>query len=324
MYYNRFAPGLDTIDMAATDEFASLLEGARIVGTPPHPNVRYVSRNVVANGLRFHLLEWGDPDAPTVLLVHGGNHTAHTWDLVSMALADRFHVIAIDQRGHGDSEWPRDGDMTVTAMSTDIEALWDVLGFDQIRVVAHSRGGRACMPLLSRRDVAEKVVFVDVAPSLARPTPGERTARAAGAQANFTAIREYPSVDAYVEAVQKLDPARTREAVLRTMRYNMLQRVDGTLIAKTAPMNVGSTERIADPMSEATVDDLKTINCPVLLLRGADSPNLAQETAEAYVAALPDARLIVVPKCGHNVHTQNTPGFLSFAMPFLEGAPVPV
>jgi len=322
MYFNRFAPGLEAIDMAATDEFASLLQGAKEFSTPHREDVRYISRNVVANGQRFHLLEWGDPGAPTVLLLHGNSHTAHTWDLVSLALASDYHVVAIDQRGHGDSEWPRDGDMTVTAMSGDVEVLWDVLNLGRCRVVAHSRGGRAVMAVLARRDLAERVVFVDVAPSRSRPTPGERAARAAGAGA-FTAIREYASVDTYVEAVQKFDPTRSRESVLRTMRYNMLQRIDGTLITKSAPMNAGSTETVADPISETTIDEMKTIKCPVLLLRGEQSPNLPQETAEAFVAALPDAKLVVVPNCGHNVHTQNTLGFLAAAVPFLAGAPVP-
>lgn len=322
MYFNRFASSVDAIDMAATDEFASLLQGAKEFGTPHRPDVRYISRNIVVNGLRIHLLEWGDPDAPTVLLVHGNSHTAHTWDLVSLALAsDGYHVIALDQRGHGDSEWPRDGDMTVTAMSGDLEAIFETLELDGIRVVAHSRGGRATMPILARRNLAERLVLVDVAPNLAKPVPGQQ--RAGGAEANFTGIREYESVDAYVEAVQKLDPSRSRESVLRTMRYNMVQRIDGTLIPKSAVMYSGSTDRIADPMAETTIDEMRTISCPVLVLRGEKSPNLQQERAEAWVAALPDARLVVVPNCGHNIHTQNTLGFLESAVPFLAGAPVP-
>lgn len=315
MYFNTFAPTVDSIDMAATDEFASLLAGARELGTPPNPEARYISRNVVANGLRFHLLEWGDPAAPTVLLVHGGNHTAHTWDLVSMALSRTYHVVAIDQRGHGDSEWPRDGDGTVTAMNADIEALWDVLGLGRIRVVAHSRGGRAVMPLLAKRDLAERLVLVDVAPVGGRQR-GERPAGAA-APAGFTAVREYESVDAYVEAVQKLDPARSRDSVLRTMRYNMIQRIEGRLVPKTMPLNVGSTATIADPLADLSIDDLKSIGCPVLLTRGAESAQLAPELARAFVAALPNARLVEVPRCGHNVHTQNTTGFLAEIIPFL-------
>ena len=55
--------------------------------------------------MSFHLLEWGSPSLPHLLLLHGGNQSAHSWDLVSLHLADRFHIIALDQRGHGDSEW---------------------------------------------------------------------------------------------------------------------------------------------------------------------------------------------------------------------------
>lgn len=323
MYFNKFSTTTEPVDMAATDEFASLLQGAKELGTAHKPDVRYVSRNIVANGLRFHLLEWGDPSAETVLLLHGNNHTAHTWDLVSLALAtEGYHVIALDMRGHGDSEWPRDGDMTVTAMSGDLEAIFEVLGIDGIRMVAHSRGGRSLMPILARRNMATRLVLVDVAPAREKPIPAEQRVRAAalGAQATFTNTREYPSIDAYVDAVQKFDPSRSREAVLRTMRYNMIQRVDGTLSVKTAPIN----QAIDDPFGDSTIEEMKTISVPVLLLRGANSPNLAQEHAEAWAAALPDARLVVVPNCGHNVHTQNTVGFLASTVPFLKGAPVPV
>src|SRR5688572_10002059 len=109
-YFNTFAPGLASLDMTRTDEFASLVSSAHDLGIRVPAAVRYVSRNIVVNGLRFHFLEWGDPAAPPVLFLHGGNQTAHSWDLVSLALADRYHVIALDQRGHGDTEWPRDGE----------------------------------------------------------------------------------------------------------------------------------------------------------------------------------------------------------------------
>ena len=72
--------------MRPSVEFASLLTSAADLGIPHEPSVRYVSRQTVLRGLRFHFTEWGDPAAPAVLLLHGGNQSSHSWDLVSLHL----------------------------------------------------------------------------------------------------------------------------------------------------------------------------------------------------------------------------------------------
>ena len=123
MYLNEFADSADALDMTKFDEFSSLLRSAADLGIPHSADVRYVSRNAVINHLRLHYLEWGEPDAPPVLVLHGGNQSAHSWDLVSLHLADRFHVYALDQRGHGDSEWARDSDYASEAMAADALAF---------------------------------------------------------------------------------------------------------------------------------------------------------------------------------------------------------
>src|ERR1700722_10428629 len=100
MFLNKFADTLAPFDMVESDEFASLLQSAADLRIPHSRDVRYASRQTVVRGLRFHFLEWGQPDAPPILLLHGGNQSAHSWDLVSLALSDRYHVFALDQRGH--------------------------------------------------------------------------------------------------------------------------------------------------------------------------------------------------------------------------------
>src|SRR3954454_3089820 len=82
MYLNLFADGADPLDMTGSDEFRSLLASASDLKIPHAPDVRYRSRNIVLRRMRFHVLEWGEPDAPPIVLLHGGHQSAHSWDLV--------------------------------------------------------------------------------------------------------------------------------------------------------------------------------------------------------------------------------------------------
>mgnify|MGYP000914765239 CR=1 FL=1 len=94
MYLNEFADGLEPRDMRDSEELASLLQSARELGIPHSPDVRYASAHTVVRHQRFHYLEWGAPEAPPVLLLHGGNQSAHSFDLVSLHLADRYRVVS--------------------------------------------------------------------------------------------------------------------------------------------------------------------------------------------------------------------------------------
>ena len=166
--------------MTRTDEFRSLLASAADLGIPHAPDVPYRSRNIVLRQLRFHFLEWGAPDAPPIVLLHGGHQSAHSWDLVSLHLARRYRVLALDQRGHGDSEWARDVDYTNHEMSLDAEAFIERDGAAAADPDRHSMGGRNAM-LLTRRNpsLLRALVIVDVGPELSdRGRAGDRRLRA--------------------------------------------------------------------------------------------------------------------------------------------------
>ena len=151
MYLNEFAQDLDALDMTDAEEFRSLLQSASDLAIPHPAGVRYVSRNTVVQRQRFHFLEWGDPGAAPLVLLHGGNQSAHSWDLVSLHLAGRYRVLALDQRGHGDSEWARDAAYGIGEMAEDAIAFIAQLGLERPIVMGHSMGGRVTMEVLKRR-----------------------------------------------------------------------------------------------------------------------------------------------------------------------------
>ena len=312
MHLNEFADTVEPLDMTATAEFESLCTSAADLGIAHGSNISYVSRNIVARHHRFHFSEWGSPDAPTVLLLHGGNQSCHSWDLVSLALADRYHVLALDQRGHGDSEWARDADYSSGAMAADAAAFCEALGVVDPIIMGHSMGGMNTMRLtLDHPEVPKAIVLVDIGPEISEV--GTQVIRTF-----VTENREFQDLDDFVAAVQKYDPYRSREHIERTVKYNLLQRVDGTFISKVdhgPRLAHGAEHRRAG--DRFTMEDAERITQPVLLVRGADSWVLTEEAAERFADALPHSQLVTVPDCSHNVHGQNTPGFLAAVEPFL-------
>ena len=315
MYLNTFAPGVEPLDMTATDEFASLVQSGRDLGLAVPAAVRHVSRNVVVNGLRFHALEWGESGAPDVLLLHGGNQTAHSWDLVSLVLSERFHVVAVDQRGHGDSEWPRDGEASTDSMAADAERIIAALGLRQPVVMGHSMGGLVTMTLLlAHPELAARAVLVDIGPEVSEE--GTRQIR------DFVrGAAEFDSLDDFIERVAAYDPYRSREHIARTARYNLLRRADGKYASKHDLRRRLAEAGAMQAPRRPSLADVGAITCPVLVVRGGDSRVLTAEAAVRFAAALPDGRLVTVPRCGHNVHSQNTAGFLDAVLPFVDAAP---
>ncbi|MEA2737242.1 MAG: hypothetical protein QOH05_549, partial [Acetobacteraceae bacterium] len=135
MYLNTFADCSSPLDMTGTDEFRSLLASAADLGSRLASDVPSRSCNIVLRQMRFHFLEWGRADAPVIVLLHGGHQSAHSWDLVSLHLAQRYRVLALDQRGHGDSEWSRDVTYSNHEMSLDAEAFIQAMGLQQPIVI---------------------------------------------------------------------------------------------------------------------------------------------------------------------------------------------
>jgi pimeloyl-ACP methyl ester carboxylesterase len=311
-YLNEFSSSNSPLDMTKTPEFFSLCESADDLGIQYDKKVRYVSSNVVARHQRFHFLEWGAPSLPNLLLLHGGNQSAHSWDLVSLHLADRFHVIALDQRGHGDSEWARDADYSSHAMAADASSVLSELDIDSVTVLGHSMGGMNTLRLaIEQPDLLDRIVLVDIGPELSEA--GTKSIR------NFvTENREFEDLEDFIQNVQKYDPYRSREHIERTVKYNLLQRADGRFVSKRdhGP-RLATTQGQREQSDRFSINDTARIAQPTLIIRGADSNVLSAEAAERFVQALPNGELKTVPNSGHNVHGQNTSGFLDALLPFL-------
>src|SRR5215210_5920208 len=105
------------------------------------PMVR--DETVTLDGLRFHYRDWGDPAAPPLVLLHAYLQHARTWDTVATGLADRFHVLALDQRGFGESAWAVD--YHELRLVADVAEFVDTLGLGTVSLLGFSIGGSAAI-----------------------------------------------------------------------------------------------------------------------------------------------------------------------------------
>ena len=119
------------------------------------------SNSFISQRLRLHYVDWGNPDAPPLILQHGGRDHCRSWDWVAQDLARDWHVIAPDLRGHGDSAWTPDGNYEMNAFVYDFAQLVHTLGYDQVTIVAHSLGGNissrftGLSPMISSAPISE-------------------------------------------------------------------------------------------------------------------------------------------------------------------------
>jgi pimeloyl-ACP methyl ester carboxylesterase len=177
-------------------------------------------------------------------------------------------------------------------------------------------GGRNSL-ILTKQDPSRlrALVIVDVGPEL---SDRGRAAIAGFVQEN----QEFDDLEHFVANVRKYDPYRPREHIERTVKYNMLQRADGKFVSKcdSNPRRLGIV-RGQGPLENITLEDAGSFHLPVLLVRGERSNILAPDAAERFRDALPQGRLVTVPNCGHNVHGQNTLGFIAALGEFLRGLP---
>ena len=103
------------------------------------------SRVFFSQRLRLHYVDWGNPDAPPLLLVHGGRDHCRNWDWVAQALRKDWHIICPDLRGHGDSQWSPDGNYSMASYIYDLAQLMHQQALAPVTIVAHSLGGNICL-----------------------------------------------------------------------------------------------------------------------------------------------------------------------------------
>ena len=253
-----------------------------------------VDRYVKVGDLNLHYLEWGDAGAPPVIMVHGLTGNAHAFDLLAPHFATRYHVISVDVRGRGDSDWAADGDYSNDSYVADLEGLRQSLGFERFSLVGTSMGGRISLTYAGTYpERVERTVLNDIGPEV-DPRGGSRIASSSrDAVTNFGTIEE---VMAW-HRENRVGFSGMSEDQQRTMAGHTVKALpDGGYTWKMDPA-VRSDPRRPDP--EASWKLALRIAGPVLLVRGGDSDLLSPEIAQRMVAEMQDCLMVEVPGVGH-------------------------
>ncbi len=289
--------------MASHSLGLTLYDAARQMGVSFSQENEPVDKSVQIDGMNFHYLEWGDPSNPSILMLHGNSQQSHSWDFVSLALSEQFHLIVLDQRGHGDSDWAGDGDYSVEAQQKDIDGFVQALGMDGFTLMGHSMGGRNSYVWASRHPGALKaLIIVDTGPQTQR----------AGSN-RIQQFKELPdeldSFDDFVQRVQEYT-GRSQEQVLGALKYSIRQRSDGKWTWKYDKVMRTPGARPPGWASEQLWDCVGKIDCPTLVLRGDRSDIFADETMQRMEQVIPDCTTVTIANAGHLVQGDNPAEFL--------------
>jgi len=269
-------------------------------------------RTVTLRGQRFHYTEWGDAAAPPVVMLHGLTGHARTWDGEARALAVRYRVLALDQRGHGDSDPAPDGDYTTGTLAEDLGAFCDALDLGRTRLVGLSMGGRVAIAYAGRQPArVERLVVVDIGPEVA-PAGRARVGQMMGqAPERFATVAE-------ALAYQRANNPRYTEALLRhRVEHGLRALPDGGFAWKydRALRDAVRTGRWRDTLDLWPL--WRAVACPTLLVRGADSDVLSPEIAKRMLEANPSATLVEIPGAGHTVPGDQPAAFQALVAEFL-------
>ena len=274
--------------------------------------------------LRLHYVDWGNPEAPPMLLVHGGRDHCRNWDWFAERYQDRYHIIAPDLRGHGDSEWLVGGTYDIIDYVYDIAQLLHQTGMTPVTLVAHSLGGSIALNYagLYPENIKALIAIEGMGPppdmeKQRRETPIEDRLRYWVddlRKISGRTPRRYPSVEEAFQRMQAENP-HLNEAQARHLTVHGINRnEDGTYSWKFDNYVRSFPPLGMDPEQQKALH--ARISAPVLLVRGAESW-ASDPQADGRSDRFQQVRVETIEKAGHWVHHDQLDEFTALVDDFL-------
>lgn len=272
------------------------------------------SKNITANGINLHYLDWGTEGQPPMVLLHGLRGHANVWEDVALALCNDYHVYSLDQRGRGDTDHAPGGDYSTDAFVADLKGFVDAIGLDKFILFGHSMGGRNSMAFAGQYpDRLERLCIVDIGPRI-EPTGGNRITEE---------LRNLPpQFDTFEDALAHVQTGNrfASEPVMRRRLAGQSQELpNGKIGWKFDPaIREQRINGTAAPAADLW-PTLERITCPTLLVRGTETDLLTEETARQMVDTLAQGTLAEIERAGHMVFEDNPADFIAAVKTWLAG-----
>ena len=256
-----------------------------------------------------------DPRRPTIVLMHGGGQTRHSWGTAARALAARgYGVVNLDARGHGDSGWSSDGRYGLDRLALDLQKVMETLP-GRVALVGASMGGGTALTYVGRghRPEAAALVLVDIVPQVEQ----------AGAERIRAFMRANPdgfaTVEEAADAVSTYYPHRPRPKDVGGLLKNLRRRPDGRLRWHWDPHVIDGPHIVEPPTFQATLAEAsRHVRIPTLLVRGLQSDIVSDAGVAALRRDLPALEVYDIAGAGHMVAGDRNDAFNDGIVAFLE------
>ncbi len=245
---------------------------------------------ITVNGVSLHYLEWENTNATPILLIHGLCGNAHYWDFFARNISEKYHIIALDQRGHGDSDWasnygPRD-------YVADLEAFVDELQLTNLVLIGHSMGGINAILYAQRHPHRiSNLIIVDIGPEICES--GSVRMR----EQMLTEPEAFHSFEDMFQYIRSIELYCSDDFLEYQLKHTLKQDYDGKFIFKFDKALRRTEMRSPDWLWEY----LEGIVCQTLVMRGIESDILHSDVAKKMGEILPFGSTIDIEQAGHGI-----------------------
>ena len=267
---------------------------------------------ITINGVKLHYLDWGTEGKMPLVCLHAHTMTAHLWDDFAESMSPHFHVFALDQRGHGDSEWSSAG-YARDRFVEDLAAFVDELGLSTFVLAGSSMGGwNSILYTPDHQDRVDRVILVDIAPEASPEMQ-------ATMQDRPPTPMEFVSLESAMAWLRSGNPwisdARLRDDAAARLK----QCDDGRWTWKADPalFNVRLPDMTEPSMVDRYWSAFEKITCPVMLVRGKESILVGDQTVERMKQVGKQFSAVDVSEAGHLVTVDKPHQFIEVTRPFL-------
>ena len=274
--------------------------------------VKPLEKYVAVNGVRLRYLDWGTLGRTPLVCLHGHTGQAKIWDEFAEFMAPHYHVLSVDQRGHGESEWASTG-YARDRFVEDLAAFVDSLNLSKFVLAGLSMGGwHSLLYTMDHPDRVERIIIVDIGPEPSRAWEEQSKNRP------VTPL-EFPSLNAAVDWMRQTNPW-VSDARLRKDAEDKMRRTDGgqwTWKADSSLFNISLPDQTDQGLIARYWKAVESITCPILEVRGGESSLVSDEVIERMRRVGKQFNSVDVPQAGHVVTVDKPQEFIEATRSFL-------